>query len=63
MVIKGCARCGGDVYDEDDIERVDLVCLQCGCRRTITSASSRAAAEEPAGMVRWLLRQRPGVAA
>jgi DNA-directed RNA polymerase subunit RPC12/RpoP len=63
MVIKGCARCGGDMYDENDIEQVDLVCLQCGFRRTITSARSRTAAEDTAGIMRWLHSQRPRVAA
>jgi DNA-directed RNA polymerase subunit RPC12/RpoP len=32
MVFKGCARCGGDMYREEDIGQTDLVCLQCGYR-------------------------------
>jgi hypothetical protein len=33
MVFKGCGRCGGDLYREEDIGQTDFVCLQCGCRR------------------------------
>ena len=32
MVFKGCARCGGDMYREEDIGQTNLVCLQCGNR-------------------------------
>jgi DNA-directed RNA polymerase subunit RPC12/RpoP len=32
MVFKGCARCDGDMYREEDIGQTDLVCLQCGYR-------------------------------
>jgi DNA-directed RNA polymerase subunit RPC12/RpoP len=33
MVLKGCVRCHGDVYvDEDLISGRELVCLQCGDR-------------------------------
>jgi DNA-directed RNA polymerase subunit M/transcription elongation factor TFIIS len=32
MVFKGCARCKGDMYREEDIGQTDLVCLQCGHR-------------------------------
>ena len=63
MVFKGCIRCGGDVYDEDDIDQIDLVCLQCGFRRPLTSARGHAAAEDTARMMRWLHSQRPSVAA
>ncbi len=33
MVFKGCDRCRGDLYHEEDIGQTDLVCLQCGYRR------------------------------
>jgi DNA-directed RNA polymerase subunit M/transcription elongation factor TFIIS len=33
MVFKGCDRCRGDLYREQDIGQTDLVCLQCGYRR------------------------------
>ncbi len=32
MKFKGCPRCGGDCYPEDNYEGRDLVCLQCGRR-------------------------------
>jgi hypothetical protein len=32
MVFKACVRCRGDLYREDDLGHVELVCLQCGCR-------------------------------
>ncbi len=35
---KGCARCGGDLFREDDSVESDLVCLQCG-RRQVTEAA------------------------
>jgi hypothetical protein len=28
--LKGCPRCGGDLFPEYDLEGTDLVCLQCG---------------------------------
>ena len=37
MVFKGCGRCQGDLFVERDIGNTDLVCLQCGFRRTIRS--------------------------
>jgi ribosomal protein S27AE len=27
---RGCQRCGGDVFEEQHIDGVDMVCLQCG---------------------------------
>ena len=35
MVRKGCPRCAGDLFVEADISSTDLVCLQCGHRRTL----------------------------
>jgi DNA-directed RNA polymerase subunit RPC12/RpoP len=32
MEFKGCTRCNGDLYREEDIGQTDLVCLQCGFR-------------------------------
>jgi DNA-directed RNA polymerase subunit M/transcription elongation factor TFIIS len=34
MVFKGCHRCSGDMWEEEDITSgvLDLVCLQCGYR-------------------------------
>ena len=28
--LKGCPRCGGDLFPEYDLAGTDLVCLQCG---------------------------------
>jgi hypothetical protein len=30
--LKSCARCGGDLFAEDVLGEVELVCLQCGHR-------------------------------
>ena len=40
MVFKGCDRCRGDLYREEDIGQTDLVCLQCGYRRATDDQSS-----------------------
>ena len=40
MVFKGCDRCRGDLYYEEDIGQTDLVCLQCGSRRAADHESS-----------------------
>lgn len=32
MMIKGCNRCGGNMYVEDEGRFKNLVCLQCGHR-------------------------------
>ena len=37
MMMKGCHRCGGNIYDEQDLGGTDLVCLQCGYRRMLTA--------------------------
>ena len=63
MIFKACVRCGGDMYYEDDIDHLDLVCLQCGFRRPLTPARSRTAAVDSAGVIRWLHTQRPSVSA
>lgn len=39
IVFKGCAKCEGDLYVERELGETDLVCLQCGYRRTIRSWS------------------------
>lgn len=57
MMMKGCHRCGGNVYDEQDLGGTDLVCLHCGYRRTLTAHD--VAAEDAEKMVRWLQSQRP----
>ena len=35
MVFKGCQRCGGDLYNAEQLGQVDQVCLQCGSRSII----------------------------
>ncbi len=40
MLLKGCRRCGGDVYEEPVPGQVELVCLQCGYRPSGVSAES-----------------------
>lgn len=64
MVFKGCTRCGGDLYIEDDMGFRDLVCLQCGCRKPCEVAPV-AAGESPEGanLLRWLHSQRETIAA
>lgn len=59
MVLKGCQRCGGDMWVEEDIQDLglrskDLVCLQCGHRQAVGPN-----AEEYAKSTRWLMSQRP----
>lgn len=44
MLLRGCARCGGDVFLEEALGSVDVVCLQCGYRR-ITKLSRSDAKE------------------
>jgi hypothetical protein len=35
LLLKGCRRCQGDMYVEREIGATDLVCLQCGHRRSL----------------------------
>jgi DNA-directed RNA polymerase subunit RPC12/RpoP len=35
LVLKGCNRCHGDLYVERQMGTADLVCLQCGYRRSL----------------------------
>jgi hypothetical protein len=50
MMFKGCTRCGGNMYMEEDGRFKDLVCLQCGHRPpdspSIIEEMRRAAREE-----------------
>jgi DNA-directed RNA polymerase subunit RPC12/RpoP len=50
MVFKGCQRCNGDLWAEEDIisRLQDLVCLQCGHRQT----------KEHTNAPLWLMSQR-----
>ena len=42
--LKGCPRCGGDLFPEYDITGTDLVCLQCGYLQPV-SVSGRTVEE------------------
>ncbi|MBI4059425.1 hypothetical protein HY404_04275 [Candidatus Microgenomates bacterium] len=33
--LRECKKCGGDLFEEDDGLGVDIVCLQCGDRRSV----------------------------
>jgi hypothetical protein len=33
--LKGCPRCGGDLFPEYDVTGTDLICLQCGYIRPV----------------------------
>lgn len=51
MLFHGCTKCQGDLYVEPDLSDFDLVCLQCGFRKTIRKSGygammARADAEE-----------------
>ena len=35
MILKGCPRCGGDLFVEKDASDADEVCLQCGYRHLV----------------------------
>ena len=35
--MKGCPRCKGDLFLDQDASSRDVVCLQCGYRREISS--------------------------
>lgn len=38
MVFRGCAKCDGDLYAERNLDGADLVCLQCGSRKTVSAS-------------------------
>ena len=61
MVFKGCQRCSGDLWVEEDLgtRLEDLVCLQCGHRSAVQTALAGASAEEQINATRWLMSRRP----
>ena len=61
MVFKGCERCRGDLWVEEDIgsRLQDLVCLQCGHRQDTQAASAGPNTEELTNATRWLMSRRP----
>jgi DNA-directed RNA polymerase subunit RPC12/RpoP len=60
MVFKGCQRCSGDLWAEEDIvsRLQDLVCLQCGHRQAAQAALVGPNTEELANAMRRLTSQR-----
>jgi DNA-directed RNA polymerase subunit RPC12/RpoP len=60
MVFKGCQRCSGDLWAEEDIvsRLQDLVCLQCGHRQAAEVVLSGPNIEEGPNASRWLMSQR-----
>jgi hypothetical protein len=59
MVFKGCQRCGGDLYNEEEFGQTDLVCLQCGARRTLAVDFIDEARAERAKAIRLMRTGRP----
>jgi hypothetical protein len=59
-VLKGCRRCSGDLWAEEDVLlRVeDLVCLQCGHRQTTPDAVVGRNAAELVGETRRRMAPR-----
>jgi hypothetical protein len=54
MVFKGCQRCGGDLYNEEELGQTDQVCLQCGARRTLSLDFIDEARAERSKTERWM---------
>ena len=61
MQYKGCQRCNGDLWVEEDmrLHSQDLVCIQCGHHQTIQPALVGLNSEEQSGVTRWLMSERP----
>jgi hypothetical protein len=61
MVFKGCQRCNGDLWVEEDIgsRARDSVCVQCGSRQAIQSTRVRPNTGDQTSATRWLMSQRP----
>jgi hypothetical protein len=57
MIFKGCARCHGDVYREEELGGRDSVCLQCG-HRVPAGVAAVSAEMDDAALIRWLHAQR-----
>ena len=63
MVFKGCARCSGDLYIEEEVGSRDLVCLQCGSRVPLVSTPNAEDSEDEGNMLRWLQAHPTTIAA
>jgi hypothetical protein len=60
MVFKGCQRCRGDLWVEEDLASrlEDLVCLQCGHRQAARGPLTEPNSEERASATRRPTSQR-----
>lgn len=56
MWSKACVRCGGDIYKEEELGDCDLVCLQCGFRKSIEPVPGYLESTNSAGRAR--MRER-----
>ena len=58
MVLKGCKRCGGDMWAELDIvsRREDLVCIQCAHRQAVPTALVAPSSADRTDATRQLVR-------
>ena len=63
MEFKGCTRCLGDLYREEDVGQTDLVCLQCGFRLPVDPVPAISARFELARQTRLRTQARPTRAA
>lgn len=64
MVYKGCERCSGDLFIEEEGRFRDLVCLQCGFRPANGAAlidAMRVSAAHRTTSSRLYRRHRPAV--
>ena len=59
MQFKGCTRCQGDLYREEDVGQTDLVCLQCGFRLPVESVSAMGVRFEQVRQARIRTQARP----
>ena len=63
MVFKGCARCSGDLYIEEEVGSRDLVCLQCGSRVPLVTTDNAENSEGERNPLRWLQAHPTTIAA
>jgi DNA-directed RNA polymerase subunit RPC12/RpoP len=63
MEFKGCTRCQGDLYREEDVGQTDLVCLQCGFRLPVDPVLAIGARFEQVRRARIRTQARPSRAA
>lgn len=61
MVFKGCQRCKGDLWVEEDIgsRSRDCVCVSAGPAGRFNPPGSGPTIEDQTDATRWLMSQRP----